>query len=201
MKDYNNTKPLSANSGARKLRTRNQRGFDIRLRPVSFLESKLWIQLSDHLRGFWRAVRIESGRTVNGVSDVSFCVDGVRGWLELKVWYSLGFNDDAPIKIPHFTKQQHDFIVSEGRAAGAVWLMLDIVFPDGSHQTLLFAWEDVTPLYKGELTVERARSKSTLIANGGVRGFDPRILTRVLGERKRSGTDALIAQRRDAFEA
>jgi hypothetical protein len=195
MSDYNTTHPLSSNSGSNKTRTRNQRGLSVRLRPVAFLESELWSQLSSHLRGFWRAVRIESGRTVGGISDVSFTAHGVRGWLELKVWHSLGFNDDAPIRMSHFTKQQHDFLMNEGRAAGAAWLLLDIVYPDQTHQSLLFAWEDVTPLYRGELTVAKARSIATLIGHGGVRGFTPSILARTLASRARSGLDYSIAQR------
>lgn len=48
------------------------------------IDGGLWQEIRRHLREGWDFQRIESGLTGGGVPDVSFCRDGVEGWIELK---------------------------------------------------------------------------------------------------------------------
>lgn len=51
-------------------------------------ESELWRWLRDELTVSYKSIdlqRVESGSTSEGIPDVNYCLQGVEGWIELKV--------------------------------------------------------------------------------------------------------------------
>jgi hypothetical protein len=64
-----------------------------------------------------------------GVPDVSFCVGGVSGWIELKVIDRLPKHVITPVRVPHFTPAQRAWLKRRGIAGGNTWLLLKVIEP------------------------------------------------------------------------
>lgn len=77
-------------------------------------EQLLWRALDAEMRSFWTAQRHED-RYSPDVPDVSFALNGVDGWAELKVVDPTP-KPDALLRIAHFTSGQRNWLYKRGRA-------------------------------------------------------------------------------------
>jgi len=85
-------------------------------------EKSLWKYLKNNMKKRWDATRHED-RVTSGVPDVSYGINGVNGWIELKAmarWPREG------LRIPGFTLEQKRWLQSRDEAGGNVWIFLRI---------------------------------------------------------------------------
>lgn len=81
-------------------------------------ESKLWDDLRDACRGTYiHFSRVESHATSPGIPDLSFCVAGCEGFIELKSW--------DPKKGFTLRRSQVAWTRARDRAGGRVFLLFD----------------------------------------------------------------------------
>jgi len=96
--------------------------------PGRSQESSLWKALRDGMAAKfaplrWHATRHEDALAA-GIPDVSFGLDGVQGWIELKVvakWPSRG-----ALRVRHLTREQVLWLRARARAGGRTFLLLRI---------------------------------------------------------------------------
>jgi hypothetical protein len=75
-------------------------------------ESKLWQRLKNNIKN-GHFVRIESP-TIQGIPDINYCINGVEGWIELKVNTS---------KISPLSKWQKAWIYTRVKNGGRVFII------------------------------------------------------------------------------
>lgn len=81
-------------------------------------ESRLWDTLRDECKGSGiHFSRVESHATSPGIPDLSYCVNGVEGFIELKSW--------DPKKGFRLRKSQMAWTRARDRAGGRVFLLFD----------------------------------------------------------------------------
>jgi hypothetical protein len=90
-------------------------------------ESTLWNYLKQGMGARWNACRHEDMITP-GVPDVSYALDGVHGWIELKVLDAWPTNNGV-VKIDSFTSWQRRWLQERGRIAAYCWLLLKVNRP------------------------------------------------------------------------
>jgi len=99
------------------------------------IEKLFWNSIDKMMRGRWDAQRHEDKYSV-GIPDVSYGLNGVNGWIELKAyskWPTKGF--------PHLEPEQVNWLIDRGRKGGYCFLMAKIV-----NTILIFRWTHVDEL-------------------------------------------------------
>lgn len=120
-------------------------------------ESKLWGYTKSALLGAGLegdATRHEDRLSV-GTPDVSFCVGGLSGWIELKAldkWPPAG----TFVQIDNLQPWQVNWIESRGEAGACISLLCAV-----GDVALLFPWWNVRAIYEGNNIRERFESLAT----------------------------------------
>lgn len=70
-------------------------------------------------------VRVENSAWP-GTPDVSYCLDGVEGWIELKQVEKWPIRPATPLRVEHFTAQQRAWLTRRSVAGGRVWVLLRV---------------------------------------------------------------------------
>lgn len=95
-------------------------------------ESWMWERLNAAMKNRWRAERMES-KFAPGLADVCFtmfpCAEHECSWMELKVVTKV-FDEDAPLKIPHYNTAQKDWLTQRRKMGQPVYFMLYYVSAD-----------------------------------------------------------------------
>lgn len=97
-------------------------------------ERSLWLYVRNGMKGSWDATRHED-RLSAGVPDVSYGINNVNGWLELKSLYSWPKDQFTIVRIPGFTDQQRAWLQNRGCKGGRCWLLIRV-----ERTYLLFSW-------------------------------------------------------------
>ena len=71
---------------------------------------------------YWAAQRHEDKHT-KGIPDVSYSMNGVNGWIELK---TVEVGKAGKVSIPHFTTEQRQWLKRHGRRGGHCFLFVEI---------------------------------------------------------------------------
>ena len=71
---------------------------------------------------YWAAQRHEDKYT-KGIPDVSYSMNGVNGWVELK---TVEINKLGKVNIPHFTAEQRQWLKRHGRRGGHCFLFVEV---------------------------------------------------------------------------
>ena len=114
----------------------------------------------------WDAQRHEDKYSV-GIPDVSYGVNGVNGWIELKAykrWPRCG--------LIHFTPKQVNWLTKRGRAGGHCFIMVKI-----NNCVMLFDWSHAHFLMK-ECSKKSMKEKAIKIWEGS---FIPDQFIKIIG--------------------
>lgn len=84
-------------------------------------ERNLWKYLNNKMGVSWDAQRHEDKFTT-GIPDVSYAIDGVSGWIELKCLEAWPLNNIA-VKVPHFSPDQKLWLFMRGRYGHAFFFL------------------------------------------------------------------------------
>ena len=98
-------------------------------------EGSLWEYLREGMRGRWDACRHEDAVTP-GVPDVSYGVNGIQGWIELKALKDWPKKEDTAVPLNHLTKFQKLWLKRRGESGAACWILLRV-----NRDYLLFSWQ------------------------------------------------------------
>jgi len=97
-------------------------------------EHTLWRYLANGMRGRWHAQRHEDKYTA-GIPDVSYGINGVDGWIELKSLTRWPIKNDALIDVG-LSREQAIWLTSRGsRGNGQCFILLRV-----GREHLLFPW-------------------------------------------------------------
>ena len=88
-------------------------------------ESGMWKTLYLHMRGLWHAQRHEDIYS-SGIPDVSYAIDGICGWIELKYIKEWPKRPTTIIRVKHLTKQQRLWLRQRGKRCDNVFLFLRV---------------------------------------------------------------------------
>lgn len=130
-------------------------------------EQKMWVYLASVMQGAWDAQRHED-KYSDSIPDVSFALHGAKihgaeGWIELKTIKTLPKKYNTPVRIPHLTPGQVNWLERRGIAGnGKVYLLLAVGVEMHSAEWFLLSYEFVRRLYNGEMNVEELRLYSDL---------------------------------------
>lgn len=105
-------------------------------------EALFWQAIKRGMSSLWVASRHEDAAGI-GVPDVSFAINGVDGWIELKTLPAWPIRPTTRVRLPHFTKVQRAWLMRRGRAgAGRVFMFLKV----GREKPdfLLLHWKAIT---------------------------------------------------------
>ena len=97
-------------------------------------ESNLWRYISQGMGRRWSASRHEDMIGL-GVPDVSYGLQGVQGWIELKVLDDWPKNPKTIVQFRKFTTWQRRWLLGRGRHGDRTWLLVKI-----KRVFLLFHW-------------------------------------------------------------
>jgi len=86
-----------------------------------------------------------------GIPDVSFGLDGINGWIELKAFK--GRPPRGVFKFSNLQNTQVRFLERRGKAGGHCYIMV-IVNRGKSAEFFLFHWSVVRKLFRTELSIE-----------------------------------------------
>ena len=99
-------------------------------------ESNFWSYIQKNMKKRWDASRHEDC-VGHGVPDVSYGMQGINGWIELKAMPAYPKRTATKVRIHHFTDCQRRWLTSRGSAGGYCWVLLRI-----ERDYLLFHWRD-----------------------------------------------------------
>ena len=88
-------------------------------------EAALWELVRSRIAPYGHIVRHEN-RVGDGTPDVSYTIQGVGGWIELKLLDTPPKRSETPIHIPHLTKDQVLWAKKEAEAGGRMWMLLKV---------------------------------------------------------------------------
>ena len=115
-------------------------------------EQKQWQYLSTIMAGKWNAQRHEDKYSA-GVPDVSYSMNGVDGWIELKTIESWPKNIKTTINIPHLKAGQVNWLEEFGKAgSGRMFLLLSVGEVQCSSDWVLIPWNRVRGVYDKQLS-------------------------------------------------
>jgi len=100
-------------------------------------ERSLWLYLRSGMRNSWDAARHED-RLSPGVPDVSYGINKINGWIELKSLDAWPKNPMTIVKVPGFTDQQRAWLQNRGHNGGWCWLLIRI-----ERTYLIFSWKKI----------------------------------------------------------
>lgn len=89
-------------------------------------EKNLWSAMQRNMRGRWLVPRRHEDAINKGIPDVSFVVDGRRGWMELKHIEAWPVRDTTVVRCDHFTMEQREELRQQWKAAGMAFLFAQI---------------------------------------------------------------------------
>ena len=90
-------------------------------------ESNLWNRLRTNMVGkYWSEATRHEDKFGKGIADVSFCQNGIGGWMELKHISRWPTRKTTKVRIPHYTEDQKEFLMKKGRGQGNTWLFIQI---------------------------------------------------------------------------
>jgi len=90
-----------------------------------YSEKDLWRFIKESMGAHWDAQRHEDKDSL-GIPDVSYGLQDRQGWIELKYVEKFPKRDTTPIKIPHFTPLQRNWLNKRYRYGKNVWVGLQI---------------------------------------------------------------------------
>jgi hypothetical protein len=97
-------------------------------------ETGLWRYMLRGMSRDWDASRHEDMLGA-GIPDVSYGIDGVQGWIELKVVEAWPKRPKTVVPFPGFTPWQKRWLKNRGRYGGGAWLFARV-----EKTYLLFHW-------------------------------------------------------------
>ena len=103
-------------------------------------EQKMWDFIRPKMKGLWDVQRHED-KYSQGVPDLSFGIQGINGWIELKIMPKYPKNMNRPFMIRHFTPYQKNWLKKRQKYGGNCWLLLRI-----EDDFLLFKGDNVERL-------------------------------------------------------
>ena len=136
-------------------------------------EADLWNVTRKNLAPYGMLVRIESPLTRLGIPDVSYCLLGNSGWLELKALKSWPLRATTPLRIAHLKLEQVLFLEGWTRARGRADLLLKV-----DRTYLVLTPELVRTVYDRQATRETLEKRATAI---GVGAFPTVAVLKALG--------------------
>ena len=89
-------------------------------------ESALWKTLKKHLSSRGHLIRVESSVGL-GVPDVNYCFSGKDGWIELKEIKQFPKRPDTPVRLPHFTSAQRNWLRRRAQCGGRVFVLVRVL--------------------------------------------------------------------------
>ena len=92
-----------------------------------------------------------------GIPDVSYGLDGVNGWIELKQYDRWPSDPQEPLPFRNLKPLQRRFLRKRGRAGGHCFILLRVGNKRKDYEFYLISWKHVTLL--GELTREEIGEK------------------------------------------
>lgn len=101
-------------------------------------EKSLWRYVRNGMGKTWNATR-HTDKLIPGIPDVSFGLDGINGWIELKTLVSWPKRKTTPIRLEHFTIEQRHFLAGRGATGGHCFLLLRV----GRAEHLLIPWDKI----------------------------------------------------------
>lgn len=100
-------------------------------------ESSLWRYIKQGMAGRWDAQRHEDS-TGLGIPDVSFGMNGVQGWIELKVIEKWPVRPTTTVRIPHYKDYQRQWCQRRGKFGGRTFLLIRV-----ERTFILYHWSKV----------------------------------------------------------
>jgi hypothetical protein len=88
-------------------------------------EKALWSYISSQMGNIWDAQRHED-KISTGIPDVSFGLQGVNGWLELKHVKKYPKKSTTAVRIKHFTSDQKNWLKRRQKFGGNCWVLIAI---------------------------------------------------------------------------
>jgi hypothetical protein len=127
---------------------------------------------------YWEEATRHEDKFQKGIADISFCQNGVGGWMELKHISDWPARDTTLVRIPHYTIDQKDFLEKKGKGQGNTWLFIQIgsdylvydwipaqMLPDKTKTEMV---ELATFFYEGRLDYSRfAQDLEEWVRNNG----------------------------------
>jgi hypothetical protein len=98
-------------------------------------EASLWQYLNKGMRGKWHATRHEDKFQL-GIPDVSYGIDKVNGWIELKALYEWPKTYKTPVKVG-LSRDQVAWLGARGICGGHCFILVRV-----KRDYLLFGWGD-----------------------------------------------------------
>ena len=88
-------------------------------------EKQLYNKLKREMNNIWDMQSHEDKYSV-GVPDVSYGLEGMNGWIELKRVLKYPKKSQTVIQLPHFTGQQRNWLERRQEKGGNCWLLLQV---------------------------------------------------------------------------
>lgn len=105
-------------------------------------ESDLWRMLHKRTAMHGHFERIEN-MVGAGMPDVTYCVRGHEGFIELKQIAAFPVRPETVVPIPHYTPQQRIWARRRLAAGGKVYTLLEVVRPVPSYYLFAAEWSRV----------------------------------------------------------
>lgn len=110
-------------------------------------EKNFWQYLRRKMKqSGWHVSRHEDSVTL-GIPDISFGIDGIGGWIELKYLKNWPKQKNTKVKIHHLTMLQCKWLYSRGLTSGNCWIFVQI-----EKDYLLYPWNQAYCLRNGDWT-------------------------------------------------
>ena len=123
-------------------------------------EAALWRVFRQHIGPYGHVVRHEN-RVEAGTPDVSYTIQGVSGWIELKQLDEPPKRPTTSISITHLTKEQILWAQKERKAGGRMWMLLKV------GQSFALCDPDLMErIYRREVLMEDLRFLSRVLGHG-----------------------------------
>ena len=100
-------------------------------------ERSLWLYLRNGMKRSWDATRHED-RLSAGVPDVSYGINKINGWIELKALNAWPKNPLTIVQVHGFTEQQRAWLQNRGHKGGWCWLLIRV-----ERTYLIFSWQQI----------------------------------------------------------
>lgn len=116
-----------------------------------------------------RITRVENAAG-QGTPDVTYCIRGKAGWLELKFLEKFPHRKDTVVRCEHFTTEQRTFMHDESMAGGRAFLWVQV----GSEYFLFDGLEAAMHFDRGDRswTKEDFKKKALFYHKKGNASFD-----------------------------
>jgi hypothetical protein len=126
-------------------------------------EKDLWAILRDRVKTIGHFERIENMVGV-GMPDVTYCVRGVEGFIELKQIKEFPARAGTVVSVDHYTPQQRIWARRRISAGGRVYLLLEVVRPT---PTYFLYWSEWSRVHLGVTATESDCRRSALVTGVG----------------------------------